>query len=389
MSKKEKNEKKENKKIEEKPKEKLNKEEIKEIKKEIKEEFEKVEREIEEESEKISSSLWFVGLVALIVGLIVGLLIGGFLVEKNTNNSVKPYKEGVNVNLNEKQIKNLVSNTLKKLIFEQAGIELSPEVVDYKDNGEFYNVTVKIKLPTGQEQETPVYLSKDGKYLFLGVVKTINKVGNLCEVTNKTEKPKVIVAVMANCPFGNQVEPLVKEVVDLFGDKIEVEPRYIFYRGKSPYGESTKANNQSYWSLHGNYELEEGLFELTIWKLYGTKTWIDFTVKVDNQCYKGSKTVESVRKCAEKIAQEMNLNVSKIENYLKENRNKMIEEQAELTTDQHILGSPTIIINGETYKCPRTAEALKQAICSAFVNPPSECGKELSNESKTSTGVCK
>ncbi len=381
MSKKEKNEKKEAKKVEE--KQKLNKEEVKEIKKEIKEEFEKVEREIEEESEKISSSLWFIGLVALIIGLIVGLLIGGFLTGNKSNNA-----SNLNNNLNEEQIKNLVSNTLKKLIFEQAGVEMSPEVVDYKDNGYFYNVTVKIKLPTGQEQKTPVYLSKDGKYLFLGIVKTVNKVGNLCEVTNKTEKPKVIVAVMANCPFGNQIEPLVKEIVDLFGDKVEIEPRYIFYRGKSPYGESTEANNQSYWSLHGNYELEEGLFELAVWKLYGTKTWINFVVKVNNQCYNEKKTIESVRSCAENIAKEMNLDVNKIENYLKENRDKLIEEEAKLTTDQHILGSPTIIINGETYKCPRTAEALKQAICSAFTNPPAECNQKLSNEEKAVKGSC-
>jgi hypothetical protein len=41
-------------------------------------------------------------------------------------------------------------------------------------------------------------------------------------------------------------------------------------------------------------------------------------------------------------------------------------------------GSPTFVINGAKVQVSRSADAIKTAICNAFINAPSECGQSLS-----------
>ncbi|MEO2154890.1 MAG: thioredoxin domain-containing protein [Nanoarchaeota archaeon] len=369
--------------------EKEKKEEIKEVEEEIEKVEKEIEQEIEEESNKILSNLWIIGTIFLIIGLVIGL-IAGSVFYSNTNGTT----------ISKDEAKLIAKNTLEKMVNEQlkaTGMLVSFNITanNVEDIGNFYNVSLTISL-MGRSQEVNVYVTKDGNYvtpLLLKAVKSYDakaEAKKLYEIKNKTEKPKIIVAVMANCPFGNQVEPLIKEIVDLFGDKIEVEPRYIFYSGKNQYtGEYEKgADNKNYWSLHGNYEMDEGILEYIIWKLYGTKTWIDFVNKVNQQCLQYAPNSTKVYECALNVAKEMGLNVTEIQNYYKTHKKEIIQQQYELTSKIGINGSPTIIINGEVYKGPRTAEALKEAICSAFITPPPECNETLSNQEIKATGSC-
>ena len=371
--------------------EKIVKEEIEKLEKEV-------EKEIEEESNKIMSNLWAIGILFLIIGLVVGL-IAGIAFNGSGNNSSTC---GVSQQITPEQAKQIAEASAKQLIFNQLKalgqqIQFNVKAVNVSDAGDFYNVTVEIEL-MGKKQPASFYVTKDGKYVTPVVFKAVQNFDNkkaqeemkkMYEIQNKTEKPKVIIAVMANCPFGNQIEKPLLEVIKLFGDKIEVEPRYIIYPGKNTYnGEYETANGKEYWSLHGNYELDEDVLEYAVWKLYGTQTWIEFVNKVNDQCYKYAPDTQKVRECALNVAKEMGLDVNKLENYVKEHKEDIIQQQYNLTSEQGITGSPTLIINGQVYRGPRTAEAIKEAICSAFINPPAVCNQTLSEQEAQASGSC-
>ncbi len=59
--------------------------------------------------------------------------------------------------------------------------------------------------------------------------------------------------------------------------------------------------------------------------------------------------------------------------------------EADLNTKYGVRGSPTLVINDKVVSINRSPEAYKEAICSAFTNPPEECNQKLS-ESPTSPG---
>jgi len=50
-----------------------------------------------------------------------------------------------------------------------------------------------------------------------------------------------------------------------------------------------------------------------------------------------------------------------------------------------VRGSPTLVINDVVLEVDRSPEKVKEAICNAFLNPPSECQQNLSSTS-TSPG---
>ena len=66
----------------------------------------------------------------------------------------------------------------------------------------------------------------------------------------------------------------------------------------------------------------------------------------------------------------------------------LLQNNITLNDQYGITGSPTLLINGVVYNGQRSAEGYKQAICSAYSNPPEECGITLSGSTGTSSGSC-
>ena len=52
--------------------------------------------------------------------------------------------------------------------------------------------------------------------------------------------------------------------------------------------------------------------------------------------------------------------------------------EADLNEKYGIRGSPTFVVNDKVVSINRSPEAIKEAICSAFNNPPEECNQRLS-----------
>jgi len=110
----------------------------------------------------------------------------------------------------------------------------------------------------------------------------------------------------------------------------------------------------------------------------------DFVEKIDNET-----SVSDVEEKWESIAQELGIDVKKIENCQEKEAESLLEEQVELNNTYQITGSPTLLINGVRYQGERTPQAYKEAICRAFLNPPEECNIQLGEgEVSASSAVC-
>ena len=190
----------------------------------------------------------------------------------------------------------------------------------------------------------------------------------------KTAKPTVELFVMSFCPYGIQAEDLMQPVIDLLGDKVTIIPQYVL---------SADGNTVS--SLHGQYEVDEDERQLCIMEEYNAAKLWEYLNVFNGVCNK-----DNLETCWKEKAEEVSIDVSKIETCLSEKGEELLKEQATISSDKQITGSPTLLINGVKYTGSRTSEAYKQAICSAFTEAPTECSGTISASGTTqqTTGNC-
>lgn len=257
----------------------------------------------------------------------------------------------------------------------------------------------------------------------------------------KSDKPELQFYVMSFCPFGNQIEDVIKPVVDLLGDKASIKPQYIFEKienidtyCKSTNGDVSQcatyvknkyftteaecqktitanvdnclqgkellktSNGSLYASLHGRQEANQDLREICAYnQASNKKDWWNFIDNVNKNC-----TSENADSCWEEQAKKANLDPGKINECFNKEAVDLIEKEIALTTQYNVSGSPTVMINNQifppesaytqnnngslkigktvfTQNQYRTPEALKAAVCAAFNKPPKECNTQLAN----------
>lgn len=243
-----------------------------------------------------------------------------------------------------------------------------------------------------QGQEIPVYVTKDGKWLFLSQpLNTEQKIQKPETQQQQSEfdapdrdKPNVKFFVMSFCPFGNQAESGLAPVFKLLGeDKVEWEPHYVIYSNYGGYPDYCLDENETYCSMHGIQELHEDIRELCIWKYYDHNTWWDFVLDINKECNAGNAD-----ECWKPIAEKHGINVTQVEECVKNEAIELLQHELELNEQYGVRGSPTVFINDEQYSGSRSPEAYKQAICSGFTNPPAECNETLEGEASGTTGQC-
>lgn len=237
-----------------------------------------------------------------------------------------------------------------------------------------------------QGQQIPVYSTKDGEYLF------VSQPIKLSEAPKDDTQPSgfdapdkaipdVELYVMSFCPFGVQAENAMKSVFDLLGNKTNFKIRFIAnVNGDTP---------ESVHSLHGLNEAMEDLRQICIMKNYNAKTYWDYLMEINKNCYSSYRDAAELDKCWKAAASKLNIDVNKIDTCSKSKEAIDLLKIDERFTEQNgVRGSPTLIINGATYNGARTSDAFKQAICSGFTNPPVECSTDLEETSNTPTGSC-
>lgn len=255
----------------------------------------------------------------------------------------------------------------------------SASLISVEDLGFVYKV-----LTFYQGDKIPVYITKDGTWLFLqGFDITATKIIQKFDAPDR-EKPNVKFFVMSFCPYGNIAEKGLAPVFDLLGDKVEWEPHYVIYSNYATgYPEYCLDKENKYCSMHGIQELNQDIRELCVWKYYPHKLWWDFVLRVNEKC--NSRNADT---CWEPIAEEVGIDVEKIKNCQKNEAISLLEEELRLNEEYGVRGSPTVFINNKLYEGSRSPEAYKQAICSGFITQPPECLQTLSTEGGSASGGC-
>ena len=73
----------------------------------------------------------------------------------------------------------------------------------------------------------------------------------------------------------------------------------------------------------------------------------------------------------------------KISENFKEEGYPPFDVHKQLNEKYGVRGSPTLVINDTVVQVERSPEKIKETICNAFLNPPSECEKQLSTKIST------
>jgi len=226
-----------------------------------------------------------------------------------------------------------------------------------------------------QDQEIPVYITKDGFYLFisqpLDTSQEIPKESEQPQEIPKKDKPTAELFVMSFCPYGVQAENIMKPIIDLLGTKTDIKIRFIV----NVQGDTIDSVS----SLHGIPEAKEDARQACIMKHYDQETFWNYLMEINENCYPVYRDAEKLETCWKEAAQKFGIDTSKIETcaYGSEGLD-LLKEDEELSQQYSVTGSPTLIINGVRYSGSRSSEAFKQAICDGFIVEPSECSQTLS-----------
>jgi len=231
----------------------------------------------------------------------------------------------------------------------------------------------------------PVYVTKDGKFLFVSqpidLTKPVTSITTSTQTITKSDKPTVELYVMSFCPYGIQAENLMKPAFDLLGEKAEFKVRFI----------ASVAGNtvDSIKSLHGTLEAQEDLRQLCIQKYYDAKTFWKYLSNFNSACASFSSDSASLERCWKSAATKYGIDTSKIETCASGSEGiNLLKEDEKLVNQFGISGSPTILINSVRYEGVRSSESFKSGICSAFITSPSECSQTLSSSSGSVSGGC-
>jgi len=239
------------------------------------------------------------------------------------------------------------------------------EIVSVEQTDSFYTVTINY-----QEQEIPVYVTLDGKYIAPSLLPltlanssaSSAKSSGSAKTVPKTDKPVVDAFIFSYCPYGLQFEKALLPAYDLLKSKADI-------------------NIVAIGAMHGEFEKIESLRQISIEQLYGKSKLFAYLKEFDYNTNIGSCSGNA--SCLDKylpaIYTKLGIDKTKVEDYMSKSAEAIYNTQGELASSLGISGSPTFVINGVETQVSRTPQAIGQAICSAFTTQPSECAQNLSS----------
>jgi protein-disulfide isomerase len=243
------------------------------------------------------------------------------------------------------------------------------ELVSSSDKGYLYEVKVKY-----QNQEIPVYTTKDGKYFIQGATPITDEPVMQKDVANsntnapsevtKSDKPIVEAFVFSYCPYGLQFEKALFPAYDLLKDKADFK---IVAIG----------------AMHGEFEKTESLRQISIENIYGKDKLFSYLKEFDKNSDVGScRGDEScLNNYLPTIYAKLGIDKTKVDNYMKTDAEKIYNEQNARANSLGVGGSPTFVINGAQVQVSRDSNSIKEAVCNAFNTKPNECSQSLSTQS--------
>lgn len=207
-------------------------------------------------------------------------------------------------------------------------------------------------------QVTPVYITKDGKYLIMpnGLVDIAQLEATASQQgeeqpeaeTPKSNKPVVELFVMTHCPYGTQAEKGLIPVLELLGDSIDGKIRFVHY------------------FMHGDKEEQETYRQVCIREEQPEK-YLDYL-----KCFLEAGN-------SEECLGNANIDKAKLDSCIKDKSEGYYAEDSALSEEYGVRGSPTLVVNGVIVSSARSPAAYLSTICSAFNAPAEECTEQLSS----------
>jgi len=305
------------------------------------------------------------GFNLFVIGLIIGLVLGAISIvslDTQQKGALSPEKAG------EKAI-NFISNNLLP-----PGISIKLVRIEEIEGTDLYKLTINISADTNS-QLVESYITKDGGLLFPNGISTETQLqpqeksqekNQQSENIPKSSKPIVKLFVMSYCPFGLQAEKALLPVIDLLGNKIDAKIHFVNY------------------VMHGKKEIDENLRQYCIQKEQNNKFFNYLSCFINTSNYticleEVNIDLVQLETCMNETDHEYNITA------LYNDRNTWINGRFPqflidngLNQKYGVRGSPTIIINDKVISLRRAPENFKQTICSAFIEPPTECEQTLS-----------
>ncbi|MBD3390124.1 hypothetical protein GF415_04215 [Candidatus Micrarchaeota archaeon] len=351
------------------------------------------------------NKIWLVGLLGLIVGMLVMYLAMPLVApaEEAPATEAPQVGEEEGFKLDEEkaeEIRQLLADTY----LLNTGQEVTVTFTRYEEAESHVALYYDV-----MGQEMPLFVSKDYKYIYPSAMNVSTMEGEVAAAKEQylaslsaepeepegfptSAEPEVYLFLMSNCPYGNLAENAVVDVVGLLEGNISFEPVYIVYDESvhptysADSGECiVDANNETYCSMHGLYELEQGIREKMVYNRYGEAVWAEYATAVNSECFDSGEDIET---CWKTVAEAQGINATEIEESFDEEKYTILEREKQLTFSTQNFGSPSMIINGMKYSGSRSPEAYKEAICSSFTESPEECSSELSDEQEGPDGQC-
>lgn len=238
----------------------------------------------------------------------------------------------------------------------------------------------KLTLDIGSGAPVESYVSKDGKFFFPQAINmdedlsliTDNDLGGATIPENlpKSSRPSIELFVMSYCPYGTQIEKGIIPVLELLGNKVDFELKFVDY------------------AMHDKIELDENLVQYCIQKEEPEKLLTYLSCFLDDGDRDGCLASTIANKAAIDncvAATDKEFKVSEdFENRV--NWRGSFPGFAVDSADNQkygVAGSPTLIINGMEVQSARDSASLLNTICAAFEDAPEECASELNQLSPT------
>lgn len=312
---------------------------------------------------------------AVIITVVVILVIGvsGYVVYlKDNSGGIKVLTAEA---ISQKTINYINDNILKG----QGTVSLKGEV---KEENGLYKFILTFDV-NGQKQDSDVYVTRDGKYLFPVMqglpidldakvaAGTATEQISTCADMPKADKPILDAFIVSQCPYGLQMQRVLAKAIEQGVSPDNIKVRYI-----------GSISNNKISSMHGDAEAQENLSQICIREEQKTKYW-DYI-----SCYIEKGEADKCLTSTGIDKNQLNACVSDVSRGL-----KYAQEDFTLADQYSVGGSPTLImadkqINEISFddrdvpanKKARTADAIKDIMCCAFNNQPGYCANDFSKD---------
>lgn len=300
----------------------------------------------------------------------------------------------INKNNKKQYLRTVILKEVITKITNNPQIKFTVDDLNEKSGVYQFNLTIN---NNNNPQKYTSYITKDGKILFtsgIEIDKLLNKTQQLtCNDLDKKSSPKLTAFIMANCPYGLQMQRVFKKIIESEPDiKNYLQVKYIF-------NQDSNFETGKLTALHGEDEAKENLRQICLREEQSSVYWSYVS------CYmKKPNNTENCLTLAQVDQIQLNQCLNDKNRGLKYAKLDFYE-----STLYSIQGSPTLLLNSKQIVSEfdfggRTQNAIKEILCCSSDKKLSFCNKKFSknnialsfsetdeetNNSSTSNAGCK